>query len=116
MKDDGLLRQNWLKGKAGDALHTVLCGAGHNIRILLRRISFYWLELWTWLSAPLANPKSLSRGLLSYLMSPPLENRIVQHRLNSLADCEMEREYRGAKNSQELSASNKIIALMLGSI
>ena len=27
-----------LKGALGDALHAVLCGAGHNIRLLLRRL------------------------------------------------------------------------------
>ena len=38
MKTDGKLDRNWLKGALGDALHAVLCGAGHNIRLLLRRL------------------------------------------------------------------------------
>ena len=38
MKSDGKLDRNWLKGTLGDALHAVLCGAGHNIRLLLRRL------------------------------------------------------------------------------
>lgn len=37
MKNDGRLRRNWLKkGSLGDALHAVLCGAGHNLRMILR--------------------------------------------------------------------------------
>ena len=38
LKTDGKLDRNWLKGALGDALHAVLCGAGHNIRLLLRRL------------------------------------------------------------------------------
>lgn len=28
METDGLLDRNWLKGKAGDAMHVVLCAVG----------------------------------------------------------------------------------------
>jgi IS5 family transposase len=35
MKSDGLLARNWLKGGDGDALHAILCGAGHNLRMIL---------------------------------------------------------------------------------
>jgi IS5 family transposase len=38
MKTDGRLGRNWLKGALGDALHAVLCGAGHNVRLLLRAL------------------------------------------------------------------------------
>jgi IS5 family transposase len=38
MKTDGRLSRNPLKGALGDALHAVLCGAGHNIRLLLRKL------------------------------------------------------------------------------
>lgn len=38
MKTDGLLGRNWLKGADGDAIHAVLCGAGHNIRLILRHL------------------------------------------------------------------------------
>ena len=37
MKADGKHGRNWLTGALGDAIHAVLCGAGHNIRRLLRR-------------------------------------------------------------------------------
>lgn len=43
MKSDGKLGRNWLKGALGDALHAILCGAGHNIRLRLRH--FYALIL-----------------------------------------------------------------------
>ncbi|MGF6855495.1 hypothetical protein OKW29_004382 [Paraburkholderia sp. CI3] len=36
MKTDGRLDRNWLQGALGDAIHAVLCGAGHNLRMILR--------------------------------------------------------------------------------
>ncbi|MGF6605943.1 hypothetical protein OKW45_000843 [Paraburkholderia sp. WSM4175] len=36
MKTDGRLDRNWLKGALADAIHAVLCGAGHNLRTILR--------------------------------------------------------------------------------
>lgn len=38
MKTDGRLDRNWLKGALGDAMHAVLCGAGHNLRMILRKL------------------------------------------------------------------------------
>ncbi|CAJ0807466.1 IS5 family transposase ISRso9 [Ralstonia psammae] len=38
MKADGKLDRNWLKGALGDAMHAVLCGAGHNLRMILREL------------------------------------------------------------------------------
>ncbi len=38
MKNDGLLRRNWLKGSLGDAMHALLCGAGHNLRLILAHL------------------------------------------------------------------------------
>lgn len=40
-KTDCKLDRNWLKGAMGDAMHTVLCGAGHNLRIILRKLWFF---------------------------------------------------------------------------
>lgn len=40
MKSDGKLDRSWLKGRLGVAIHAILCGAGHNTRLLLR-----WLRL-----------------------------------------------------------------------
>ncbi|TCK96525.1 IS5 family transposase [Paraburkholderia sp. BL9I2N2] len=38
MKMDGKLDRNWLKGALGDAMHAVLCGAGYNLRMILRKL------------------------------------------------------------------------------
>ena len=43
MKSDGRLGRNFLKGALGDAMNAVLCGAGHNLRIILRRLRLFWL-------------------------------------------------------------------------
>lgn len=40
MKNDGRLRRNWLKGVAGDAYNALLCGCGHNLRMILRKLRF----------------------------------------------------------------------------
>ncbi len=45
MKADGLLAKNWLKGADGDALHALLCGAGHNLRMILRHLRVLCLAL-----------------------------------------------------------------------
>jgi IS5 family transposase len=46
LKNDGLMRKNWLKGAEGDALHAVLCACGHNIRKILRRLrDFLFLHI-----------------------------------------------------------------------
>lgn len=42
MKNDGRLGRNWLKGELGDALHAMLCGAGHNLRMILRAIRLFY--------------------------------------------------------------------------
>lgn len=49
MKADGLLAKNWLKGAVGDALHALLCGAGHNLRTILRHLRVLCLALVAWL-------------------------------------------------------------------
>jgi IS5 family transposase len=46
MKNDGLLRRNYLKRELSDAMHAILCGAGHNIRLILRRLRIFWPEFW----------------------------------------------------------------------
>lgn len=49
MKTHGKLGRNWLKGACGDAVHAILCAAGYNIRLLIRRLwlSFAWM-LFIW--------------------------------------------------------------------
>ena len=48
---DGRLGRNPLKGELGDALHAVLCGAGHNIRLLLKKLRLFCIRIWVWLLA-----------------------------------------------------------------
>ena len=48
MKNDGRLTRSTLKGTEGDALFAVLCGCGHNIRMILRHLravlcQLFWL-------------------------------------------------------------------------
>ena len=47
MKSDGRLRRNWLKGALGDALHAMLCGAGHNLRMILRALQLFYGHCFT---------------------------------------------------------------------
>jgi IS5 family transposase len=39
MKLDGKLARNHLAGAVGDAIHALLCGAGHNLRLILRHLA-----------------------------------------------------------------------------
>ena len=43
-KHDGLMGRNYLLGAAGDAMNAILAAAGHNLRIILRKLRFYWLR------------------------------------------------------------------------
>lgn len=42
---DGMLGRNWLKGSDGDSLHVLLCGAGHNLRMILRHLRVLYCAL-----------------------------------------------------------------------
>ena len=42
-KHDGLMGRNYLKGSAGDAMNAILAAAGHNLRIILRKLRLSWL-------------------------------------------------------------------------
>lgn len=65
MKSDGRLARNPLKGAIGDALHAVLCGAGHNIRLLLKKLRLLCARIadavHAWLAAN-APPASIPMG------------------------------------------------------
>jgi IS5 family transposase len=64
LKNDGLLGRNYLKGELGDAMHAILCGAGHNIRMILRRLRIFWPNLWQLLSR-FGMPFSIEQFLLA---------------------------------------------------
>ncbi|CAG0905596.1 unnamed protein product [Cyprideis torosa] len=44
-KTDGRADRCWLQGMTGDAIHALLCGAGHNIRLLLRFLRLFWARI-----------------------------------------------------------------------
>jgi IS5 family transposase len=63
MKNDGLLRRNWLKGSLGDAMHAVLCGAGHNLRLNLahlRVLYFAWFGFAALAMLALSSPPKIT--------------------------------------------------------
>lgn len=45
LKTDGLLGRNYLKGAIGDQVNALLCGAGHNLRIILKKLRLLWLKI-----------------------------------------------------------------------
>jgi IS5 family transposase len=50
LKDDNGMWRCWLEGEHGDARHTILCAAGHNLRFLMRaiRLFYAWILCWLW--------------------------------------------------------------------
>ena len=67
MKNEGKLRRNWLKGSLGDALNAVLCGAGHNLRMILRALRhFYARILCFWIM--LINQRNSQKSKFNYLI------------------------------------------------
>jgi len=58
MKNDGKLRRNWLKGADGDAFNALLCGCGHNLRMILRKLRLFFAFIAAWLASPYPTPGS----------------------------------------------------------
>ena len=52
MKADGRLGRNFLKGTQGDAMNALLCGAGHNLRKILRRLALLCAQILECLQPP----------------------------------------------------------------
>lgn len=46
LKSDGLLGRNYLKGTQGDQMNVMLSCAGHNLRLILRQLRIFCLQLW----------------------------------------------------------------------
>jgi len=46
LKSDGLLGRNFLKGIEGDKLNALLCGAGQNLRAILRHLRIFLRRVW----------------------------------------------------------------------
>ena len=47
MTSDGRLDRNYLKGTAGDAMNALLVGAGHNLRLILRKLRLLFVSRYT---------------------------------------------------------------------
>lgn len=65
MKSDGRLGRNFLKGALGDAMNAVLCGAGHNLRIILRKLRLFWLWILSLYIARVSRFVQLNRAAAS---------------------------------------------------
>lgn len=63
MKMDGRLGRNPLKGELGDGLHAVMCGAGHNMRILLRKLHLLCAQFGVELQATLRSVSMQSQAV-----------------------------------------------------
>ena len=52
LKGDGLLGHNYVKGMLGDQMDALLCCAGHNLRLVLKRLKNfnpeYIVRFWQW--------------------------------------------------------------------
>ena len=61
MKMDGRLNRNPLKGTLGDALHAVMCGAGHNLRMIMAKLRSLGTQIGTTNHTPIsAAPVSMA--------------------------------------------------------
>lgn len=45
IKNDGLMQRNYLKGTEGDAINVILCGAGQNLRLILRHLRIFCITI-----------------------------------------------------------------------
>lgn len=61
MKNDGLLDRNGLKGEIGDAMHTLPCGAGHALRLILAAPRAFWAFVLVVLAAVLHRATDMDR-------------------------------------------------------
>ena len=64
MKMNGRLGRNPLKGALGDALHAVMCGVGHNLRLILTALRLYCARFGLSMQA-----------VIAALLAAPVENR-----------------------------------------
>jgi hypothetical protein len=56
------------------ASHVVLCGAGHNIRLLMKRLPFLWLEIMESLGAEMAGKTGGDINLPSLIHAYSVKN------------------------------------------
>lgn len=65
MKSDGRLARNFLKGMQGDAMNAILCGAGHNLRKILKKLRLLCAHRGITLCPLLCNPSAHATRLAS---------------------------------------------------
>jgi len=49
MKSDGKLSRNYLRGIDGDENNAILCGIGHNLRMILRKLKIFFVQIFYWI-------------------------------------------------------------------
>src|SRR5471032_1022805 len=77
--NDGRLRRNWLKGTDGDAFNALLCGCGHNLRMILRKLRLFFAFIAAWLASPYPTPGSCTEP--ARLLKDFIDNYRSQSRL-----------------------------------
>jgi hypothetical protein len=82
VKTEGKLGGNYLMSELGDKINALLCGAGHNIRIILKKLREMML-FWGLFAVPrkwlFSRPTILDTGAVS--------SRYTDHSLCLLYDC-----------------------------
>ena len=63
MKEDGRLDRNYLKGASGDAMNALLVGAGHTLRLILRKLRLLFAWCWEWHSESILRFAPLSPAI-----------------------------------------------------
>lgn len=53
MKSEGKLSRNYLKGIIGDKSNAILCGIGHNLRMILRKLRIFFAQFFYWIKKAL---------------------------------------------------------------
>ena len=67
MKSDGRLARNFLKGVDGDAMNALLCGAGHNMRKILKKLRLFCAQFGISLNALLERLQSIGQQIQPHI-------------------------------------------------
>lgn len=67
MKTEGRLGRNSLKGALGDAMHALLCAAGHNLRLILNHLRDLFVFFWAWMQRLEREQEHRLRNQLNWL-------------------------------------------------
>jgi len=53
MKKEGKMSRNYLKGILGDENNAILCGIGHNLKMILRKLRVFFAQIFYWIKKSL---------------------------------------------------------------